>query len=424
MTPRVRYGVRIASTFLAVGCAAALASSRSFFDQALVDSFFAFALASVFLLHLRIRPKWSDASLVFAGLLFFAFLDFKLLHFPPSLMAWLSFLGLASFLVMGVRALWADEPGETRRVLYAWIPAFLFVASDYFASSMLDWTARAHPKTLDLYLLSFDDSLRVPLASIAGQAYLRHPWLHNAGLLAYVALAVPITVVYAGRLVRFGERAFSSMLAFLITGPAGVLLYNLFPACGPHALFKQAFPFQMLPIADAQRVLLEPVAIAGARNAIPSLHMAWVLLAWWYSRGLSWLERLCVFAFLLLTVFATLGTGEHWFVDLVVAFPFALLVQSACAWPFSKRFWHLAAVALGLGAVSLWLVLLRYAAQFFWTSPIIPWGFAASTVALTMIRQAKLDQLERLPAGSVARSNSAGDHEQQLSMPVGGAVSN
>jgi hypothetical protein len=385
--------IRIALTLLAVLCGAFLALSSQFYTQALVDAFFAIALASVLIIHLRVRPKWSDALLVLAVTTILGVVDFRLLHYAPKPMAWLSFVGLSSFIVMAIRTIWAGNSGTARILLYAWVPAALFVISEYFASTMLEWTSAAHPKTLDLYLLSFDYSLRVEIAFIAGQIYSVRPWLHNVGLLAYIGLAVPISLVYAGRLVRLKGKAFSAMLAFLITGPLGILFYNLFPACGPHALFQQGFPFHPFPMADAHRLQLESIAIAGPRNAIPSLHMAWVLLAWWYSRGLSWLERLIVLTFLVFTAFATLGTGEHWFVDLIVAFPFALFIQAIAAYSLSwKDSRRAAALLFGLLCTLGWLVTLRYGASFFWTSVLVPWTLAAATVALTIIRQRKLDK--------------------------------
>jgi hypothetical protein len=42
--------------------------------------------------------------------------------------------------------------------------------------------------------------------------------------------------------------------------------------------------------------------------------------------------RSIALAFLVFTVLATLGTGEHYFVDLMVAFPFALMIQAICAY--------------------------------------------------------------------------------------------
>ncbi|HEY6442454.1 MAG TPA: phosphatase PAP2 family protein [Candidatus Acidoferrales bacterium] len=385
--------VRIILTLLLILACAVLAFSASFYSQALVDAFFAFALASVLIIHLRIHSKWPDVLLVIAITFALGSVDFRLLHYAPKLMAWLSFAGLSSFLVMAVHTVWAREPGASKALLCAWVPAALFIISDYFASTMLEWTSAVHPKTLDLYLLSFDYSLRVPIVFIAGRIYQSHPWLHNASLLVYVGLAIPISLVYAGLLVRFKRKAFPAMLAFLITGPLGILFYNLFPACGPQALFQHGFPLHPFPMDAAPRLHLESMVVAGPRNAIPSLHMAWVLLAWWYSRGLTWFERLIVLIFLVFTIFATLGTGEHWFVDLIVAFPFALSIQAIAAYPLPWKDGRRAAGFLfGLLCTLAWLVMLRYEPKFFWTSPLLPWLLATTTVVLTIIRQANLDR--------------------------------
>jgi hypothetical protein len=409
---------KIALTVLLVVAAVILGVGRQFYNEAMVDAFFGLALASVAIIHLRIRPRWLDVGLIAAGTVFFAVVDFQILHFPPEIMAWFSFLGLSSFAIMAVRSVWGQE---RRLLLYGWVPAALFVMSDYFASTMLAWTGKAHPKTLDLYLLSFDGSLRVQPAFVVGQYFARVPWFHIAALLAYVGLAIPIAVVYAGRLVRFREGAFPSMLAFLIAGPLGILCYNLFPACGPHSLFAQAFPFHPLSMADLPRLALEPVPIQGARNAIPSLHLAWTLLAWWYSKGLSWIERTVALGFLALTALATLGTGEHWLVDLVVAFPFALMIQAVCAYRVSwKEPSRVAAFLLGFGGTLVWLGALRYGTKLFWTSPIVPWALIAATIALVSLRQAKLDSIVNLeqptaPGSSKPLASPAGDSSSLVS---------
>jgi hypothetical protein len=381
--------VRSFLTVLALLSIGLLGLSRQFYMEALDDAFFGLALASVVILHQRIRPSWMDAALSALGTIALGIVDFHFLHYPQKVMAWFSFLGLSSFAIMAVRSIWAAR--DRRKLLYAWIPAAAFVMSDYFASNMLGWTANAHPKTLDLYLLSFDGSLRTQIAFAAGQLYARFPALHITALIAYIGLAIPITTIYAGRLLRFREGAFPSMLALLITGPIGILFYNLFPGCGPHNMFGASFPFNPFPIADLPRLFLEPAAFPGPRNAMPSLHMAWTLLVWWYSRGLSRAERVIAFLFLALTAFATMGTGEHWFIDLVVAFPFALFIDAVCAcqvsWKDSRR---LLAILAGLGVTLAWFASLRYGAKIFWISPIIPWTLSAGTIGFAYAWQAKL----------------------------------
>src|ERR1700674_3028607 len=190
-----------------------------------------------------------------------------------------------------------------------------------------------HPKTFYLYLYSVDSSLRVQFSFLLGQMFSRYQWLRFASLLFYIALPVPLALVYAAHLRLKDKKAFPVMLAFLVTGPIGVLFYNMVPACGPVHVFGQNFPWHPLSTSQATHMVLETIPLKGARNAIPSLHMAWVLLAWWNSRGLSRLRRVIALAFVICTVLETRGTGEHYFVDLVVAFPFAVMVRALCLYP-------------------------------------------------------------------------------------------
>ena len=392
---------KIALTALAVGCIAFLVQSRTFYNEALVDSFFALALGSVAILLFRVFPRWRDVAVVVMSTAAMAFVCFRLLHFPRAIMPWFSYIGLSSLAVLIVRSIWSTQ--QRRLMIYAWAPAILFVASDYFASTMLAWTRAAHPRTLDEYLLSFDASLGIQPAFVAGQLYRMHSVLHNASLIAYIGLALPIMMVYAGRLARFGEKAFSAMLAFLITGPMGILFYNLFPAGGPQALFGRRFPFSPLSYDKLSHIILEPVLINGQRNAMPSLHLAWTLLAWWYSRKLSRLERVIAFSFLGLTAFATLGTGEHWFADLVAAFPFALMIHALSGYelPFNEAR-RRAAFVFGLAVTLTWFLLWRYCTRLFWTSPIVPWSLIAGTLTLTTIRQGMLFRAEDTAAAARA----------------------
>jgi hypothetical protein len=180
------------------------------------------------------------------------------------------------------------------------------------------------------------------------------------------------------------KKAIPIFAALFLVGPVGVLFYNLFPALGPIYLFLGRFPWHPLTADQARRLFLEPVTIAGMRNGMPSLHMAWVLLAFWCSRGLSIYERSITFAFVVFTVFSTMGAGEHYFIDLIVAFPFAVFIQALCAtrlpWRDRRRY---ASCLLGLIATFVWLGTLRFAPRFFWISMAIPWICCVATLVLT-----------------------------------------
>lgn len=382
-------------SLLLVALAAWLGTSAQFYREALVSAFFGIALASVIIIHLRIHPSWQDALLILIGTLLFAAVDFRLLHFAPAIMAWFSFAGLSSLLVFGLHTVWAKD-FDRKLLLLGFIPSLLFVTSEYFADDLLHWTSAIHPKMFDLYLFSFDASLHVQIPFLVGQAYSMWLALRVAGLIFYIGLPIPIALIYAGRVLRAREKAIPSFIAFLVTGPVGVIFYNVLPALGPVHVFKEAFPWHPLSTAQAAKLLLEPIAVAGAPNAIPSLHMAWVLLVWWYSRGLSWWERTIALAFLFFTVLATLGTGEHYFVDLIVAFPFAVLMEALCEFslPLKNRA-RVCAFGFGLLATLAWLLALRYTPRIFWSSAIVPWTLCAATIAASLFCERQLQHTAR-----------------------------
>ncbi|HKC70514.1 MAG TPA: phosphatase PAP2 family protein, partial [Terriglobales bacterium] len=245
----------------------------------------------------------------------------------------------------------------------------------------LDITEKLHPKTFDLFLYSFDSSLRVQISFLVGQFLWKFLWVRAAALAIYIGLPLPLALVYAAQLRRHKEKAFAVMLSFLATGPIGVFFYNMLPACGPVHLFGAAFPMHPLSTAQAMGVNVVPVLIAGARNAIPSLHLTWVLLVWWNSKGLARWVRAIAAVFVGFTVLATLGTGEHYFIDLVVAFPFSLMVQALCSYSMPFREGERRnAFLVGTLLTLFWLALLSFAVKVFWISPLVPWIMVVATV--------------------------------------------
>jgi hypothetical protein len=252
-------------------------------------------------------------------------------------------------------------------------------------------TGNLHPRTLDLFLYDFDQSLGVQLSCKVGQIVLRSHWLTSTAVSLYYVLPLAVMFVYSKQLLRERSFALTAFLAFLITGPLGVVFYNLVPACGPIYLLGSSFPFDPLSLQRLRQLPLIPGAVSGARNAFPSLHMCWALLVYWYSDGLSLRARLPLFVFLVGTAFAILALGEHYFVDLIAAFPLAVMIEAGCALQVPildrRRFLpFLTGLILMLG----WVVLLRSGLQSAWTSPIIPWMLIAFTLVVCLLLHARL----------------------------------
>jgi hypothetical protein len=377
-----RFAKFVLSVF-AVAAIAGISASDSFYKAGIAGMFYPWVFASVLLIHLRLKFRWMDvAGILFLGIVL-AFFDFKILHYGLYVIAWVSFFGMGSLLIMAFRAIWSE--GEERNViLLALVPGVLLLASNCLAGYFHLWTERLHPKVLDLYLYSFDSSLHVPIAFFMGQTFAKWKIFRAVSMVFYMGLPITLALVYAGQAIRLRAKAVPIFAAFLFAGPIGALFFNLFPALGPIHLFLDRFPAQPFTPEQARRVFVEPLEISGLRNAIPSLHMGWTLLAWWYSRGLSLWERSIAFAFVAFTVCATLGTGEHYFIDLVVAFPFVLCLQALCTvsldWSDSRR---LVPFLFGFIVTLSWLVVLRFGLAVFWYSSLIPWVSSLATVGGT-----------------------------------------
>jgi hypothetical protein len=410
--------------FLAAGL------SREFYSTTLVNVFYCVILAVSLIFLLAVRP-WFDVAPVLVCTVALAVVDFAVLDFPrgrpaTTIVPVLSFLGLSSLLVLGFRTIWSPPsphdaqkprvpgtpPGGRKLLLCAFVPAMLFAVSEYSATTMLEVTGRLHPRTLDLYLYSFEGSLGTQLSFQLGRMFARFPWFRVANLLFYIAVPVPMVVAYAGQLRRKKSAALPVILAILISGPLGILFFNLFPAGGPLNVFGGAFPWRPLSMADTPRLFLEPIRIGGWRNAIPSLHMTWTMLAWWNARGLARGTRLLILVFLAFTVTSTMGTGEHWFVDLVVAVPFALMIQALANYVVplrDRRRWL--PFAGGAGMTLGWLALLRFVPRLWWVAPIVlPWTLVVATVAVCLY-------LERTLSAEAA-SEAATESPEKLPAPV------
>lgn len=304
----------------------------------------------------------------------------------------LAFVGLGSLTLLAVR-IWFS--GEDRQLLRdATVPPLLFIVLGFVGSGPLQMTARLNPKTWDLFLYSFDQSLGVQLSFKVGQVVLSSWLLTRAVLGMYYVLPFFIMLIYARQLLRNRSLAMAAFLAFVIAGPLGVVFYNLVPGGGPGNLFGSNYPFHPLTVEQLRQLPIQLLTIGGPRNAFPSLHLGWALLVCWYAEGLSRWTKLAVFLFFVATVISTLGLGEHYFIDLVTAFPFALMIHAVCV-PNSHISDARRAIPLVAGATMMvgWIVLLRWGLALVRINPVVPWLLSAATIAVTVGLQLPLRPL-------------------------------
>lgn len=376
---------------IVLAIAVGLALTRGFAEQIERDIFFALTLAGCTLIFLSVR-SWREFPQAIGVGFILGGLQMIVLKTPFRVLPAFAFLGLGSLVLLAVKRIWSN--GDDRLLQDATLPPILFLILGYLGSGPLVMTARLHPKTLDWFLYSFDQSLGLQLSFKLGQIVLPSHLLTRVIVVAYYSLPLAIMFTYARQLVRNRKLAMTAFLAFVIAGPLGVVFYNLVPAGGPRNLFGSEFPFHPLTTEQLRQISIEPLMIPGPRNAFPSLHLAWALLVWWYSAGLSRWTKAVFIAFLVGTVISTLSLGEHYFVDLVTAFPFALMIFAACGLNASQSNMR-RIVSLITGAMLMvgWMVLLRWGLPLVWINPAVPWLLIVGTIVVTVVLQRRLHPL-------------------------------
>jgi len=393
-----------------------VASRKTFYGDSISSVFLSVALFSIFLILLRTRIHWKELSGVGMGAGLIYWLDVGLLGYKESWPVFFSCIGIAALGVLALRTIWSPE-SERRTSALTLSAAFLFVASEWCAGYFLMWGESARPRTLDLYLYSFDASLGVQPAVVMGQWFARVPWFAIVSQIVYLSLPVAMGLTFAGCVRRSRKQAIAAVVAFLITGPIGACFYTMFPALGPVHILNASFPWHALTMEQAKRLALQPIAVPGPRNAIPSLHAAWIFLVFWFAWRLSLAERIAAGFFVFFTLCATLGTGEHYFVDLVVAAPFGLLilaVTSGLVGKWRRELW--APLVGGLGMTLAWFGLLRYAAPVFRLTPVIPWAFCLATLGASGYILKTFDEEPKEALESAAEEQERGLPEAQAGL--------
>jgi len=354
------------------------------------------AMAGAFLIHMRARPRPAEwLSALALGSVFT--IAYAWLHhgygssWTDAPFAYATFLGLGSLLVLmaqvfvGARALRRLH----RDTLFA---AVAFAYFSFVLAFYLNWTATLQHRTYDLSLYAFDEALQWRPSALIGSIMANSPNLALATMLVYRSL--PLAVCFLVAVEREAPGRFQARILplFVAVGLAGASLHNLFPALGPLHFFGADFPANLPSLSS---LVLQPAAqILATHNAMPSVQFATALLIWWNAAGLArgwrWLATLT----LVLTFLATLGFGQHYFVDLVVAVPFAVAVQSFAlrirSWASHERraaFWG------GVSLTVCWIVALRTGV--FTNAQALSWCAVVATLALAWWWKRGLDRGHR-----------------------------
>ncbi len=349
---------------------------------------------------------WSlrRVALVIAGALaydaLYRFYGGPLDHYPGW---WLAYpgglLGLAAVVVTMIRWFWSPGgPSDLKRsvIMLSAIPA-LCTLSTLAVGAAIKWS----PYTYDYTLYAFDRSLGAP-AFVMGRFMGAHPGLYLACCMVYNALPLWSALAWMLLTVYPQRRIWNGQTCFLALGACGFLLYQLCPAAGPAYRFSGLFPWTepnvaTLPVGAA---ILDPCA----RNAMPSLHIAWALLIVFCSLEWKWPLRVATVGIAMATLAAILGSGEHYLVDAVVAVPLLLSMLAAVMPMLARpvRIWSCG----GCGILTIaWLLALRSGVALA-LSDALRMAAAVATTAIGIAGMALLHRLSSPPAAVSVESTT------------------
>jgi hypothetical protein len=364
------------------------------FDQPFVSYAFAGSALFLYLAPARLRDWISATALGLSFCIFHLIYTQATIPTVRSLSLYAGMFGRGAMVVLGWRTIWASTALRPRLITGVGLSIGIvaFVVASLLA---LNLTSTAHTQVLDAYLYAFDGSLGFQPSFLIGRLFLRCKILDAFARTSYLALPLAIALICAAHWMRASP--WRPLTIMVSAGVFGYFLYWTFPAAGPVYFAGAAFP-QFPGVFDVRAMQPHPLllSVRAPHNAMPSLHMAWALLLWLNCRTFSRSTRGVAFAYVVLTLLATLGTGEHYLIDLVVAIPFALGIQSLWT-PASTKMRYIV-LATGAGWILIWLIVLRYATSIFFRSPAVPWISIACTTVSCGIAQHFLNRESELPA--------------------------
>jgi PAP2 superfamily len=255
-----------------------------------------------------------------------------------------------------------NQKDRTRPLLVFALVLNLFYG--FLLNTFMGHEGALFPWKYDPILFRMDESLGIQAVLFARhlQGPLRLP-------LWYIyQLMVPMMIVWF-LVTQYGKPRGSIVLAYIAEMVAGPLLYAILPACGPIYAFGKQW---LQPSA----VSLARIQLTGLPNAFPSLHVGTAFVFVLFAPG-KW-SRAVALVFLVLTGMATIGTGEHYVIDLIPGLAFGAFSAAVASQHYRRA-------ALFLAIVLAWSLSVRFGYAFFVAYPAAIRTFVVLTLVAVIV---------------------------------------
>jgi hypothetical protein len=262
---------------------------------------------------------------------------------------------------------------------------FAVAAFGLFADRWFRYMTDNPLPSLDRLLFALDGAIGFQASFVAGEVFAGWPAIAVVATTVYRMLPVTMALLFVWLPAHAGLRL-RFLLATTAAGVVGYQVYRLCPAAGPAYAFPAVFPAD-IPIITPGWV--QPTDMPSSLlNAFPSLHTTWALLVAAWAERLPPARRGVILALVTLTLFATLGLGEHYLVDLVAAVPFAVAFELLFAARPAARRPRALAIALCTAAFVAWVIAVSTGAALEVDAPLFRLLVLASVVVPALLRHA------------------------------------
>ncbi len=327
----------------------------------LVDVNYGVGALAGFIMYLVMLPRRKgELALVLLG---GALLDAYLISLRLPLTSWRAqvfHLGIGCFYVCLLAAMWRCVVHIARSESNEAVRCLEFLSLGLTLPILFLFNTGRRPEESSLVydgLLLAADGLTGTQPSFVISAFLRSNDVLNAFMYFiyfYIAMWMLLAQLLAylcqrGEISGAGQPLNIPAFTFITATLLGVLTYLYFPAVGTES-FCGTGVFPNGPWPDCQSHL-EPVMAPGClpRNAMPSLHLTWILCAYFSVRPLKRKYGFIWLVLSLLTLLSAFSVGCHWTADFVVALPFTAMIMGL-TFHRASTFWRL--IAVGAGAVA------------------------------------------------------------------------
>src|SRR3954468_15875730 len=252
------------------------------------------------------------------------------------------------WLMGGLLVVSLNNPGRwVRGMIVDWLPFILFLFAYDYARSLADETGITPHLSPQLKLETWLFGTPIPTVDWQAQLYTQGSlqWYDYGAWIVYITHFFG-TLGLAAILWRFAYPLFKKWRTLVIgLSTAGFATYVLYPAVPPWLAYQTGHLGHVDKIKDqiANEMGIQSIASAVEKNwvdktaAMPSLHAAFpfmMMLLFWHK---GWKWRIPFGLYALAMGLALVYTGEHFVVDILVGWAYALIVYALASLWWRRR---------------------------------------------------------------------------------------